>query len=83
MPKMKTKSSVKKRFRVTGSGKIKAGQAKTSHMMMNKPKSMKRKAKRTAILSMPDIKIILTNWMPYGRKKKKSTPRVASSEGAK
>lgn len=68
MPKMKTKSSVKKRFRVTGKGKIKAGQAFTSHMMMNKPKSMKRKANRTSTLSDPDAKIILDNWMPYNRK---------------
>jgi len=70
MPKMKTKSSVKKRFRVTGKGKVKAGQAFTSHMMMNKPKNMKRKANRTATLSEPDTKIVLTNWMPYNRKNK-------------
>lgn len=70
MPKMKTKSSVKKRFRVTGKGNVKAGQAFTSHMMMNKPKSMKRKANRTATLSEPDTKIVLDNWMPYNRKNK-------------
>ncbi|NCO03558.1 MAG: 50S ribosomal protein L35 [Alphaproteobacteria bacterium] len=82
MPKMKTKSSVKKRFRVTGSGKIKSGQAKTSHMMMNKPKSMKRKARRTTTLCAADAKIILTNWLPYGRKKKKGVKKV-KDQGAK
>jgi len=71
MPKMKTKSSVKKRFKVTKSGKIKSGRAFTSHMMMNKPNSMKRKARRTGVLSEADTKIILTSWLPYSRKKKK------------
>jgi len=70
MPKMKTKSSVKKRFRITGKGKIKSGQAFTSHMMMNKPKSMKRKANRTTTLCDADAKIVLDNWMPYARKNK-------------
>jgi large subunit ribosomal protein L35 len=73
MPKMKTKSSAKKRFKVTGKGKVKAGQAFTSHMMMNKGKSMKRKANRTQVLSEPDAKIILSNWLPYKRKKRKGT----------
>ncbi len=74
MPKMKTKSSVKKRFKVTSKGKVKAGSAFTSHMMMNKPKSMKRKARRMGLLSAPDQKIVLSNWLPYNRKQKgKST----------
>lgn len=70
MPKMKTKSSVKKRFKVTGTGKVKSGQAKTSHMMMNKSKKMKRKANRTTVLADVDAKIILDNFLPYARKKK-------------
>ncbi|MCB1530724.1 MAG: 50S ribosomal protein L35 [Rhodospirillales bacterium] len=80
MPKMKTKSSAKKRFKLTSKGKIKSGGAFTSHMMMNKPKSMKRKAKGTFILSAADARIILRNWLPYGRKKKKSAPKA---EGGK
>ncbi len=70
MPKMKTKSSVKKRFKTTGNGKVKCGAAKTSHMMMNKPKSMKRKARGTQVMSEPDAIIVLENWMPYSRKTK-------------
>ncbi|MEM8833578.1 MAG: 50S ribosomal protein L35 [Pseudomonadota bacterium] len=73
MPKMKTKSSAKKRFKVTGKGKVKAGQAFTSHMMMNKSKKMKRKANRTETLSDPDARIVLRNFLPYGRKKRKGT----------
>ena len=70
MPKMKTKSGAKKRFRVTSSGKIKVKQAKMRHMQMNKPKSMKRKAKGQTIMSEPDTRIVLRNWLPYLRKKK-------------
>ena len=70
MPKMKTKSAAKKRFRVTGKGKVKSGAAFTSHMMMNKPKSMKRKSRRTGIMSIEDTIIVLRNWLPYKRKNK-------------
>jgi large subunit ribosomal protein L35 len=70
MPKMKTKSSAKKRFKVTSKNKVKSGSAFTSHMMQNKPKSMKRKARRTGMLSIPDAIIVLRSWMPYNRKKK-------------
>ena len=72
MPKLKTKSSVKKRFKVTKSGKVKAGSAFTSHMMQNKPKSMKRKARRISVLCEADARIILRNFLPYSRKTKKS-----------
>lgn len=41
MPKMKTHSSAKKRFKLTGSGKVKRFQAYTSHMMRNKSKKAK------------------------------------------
>ncbi len=45
MPKMKTKSSAKKRFKLTGSGKIKRKQAFKSHILTKKSK--KRKAALT------------------------------------
>jgi large subunit ribosomal protein L35 len=41
MPKMKTHSSAKKRFKVTGSGKVKRFQANTSHLIRNKSKRSK------------------------------------------
>ena len=73
MPKLKTHSSAKKRFKTTAKGKVKAKQSFTSHMMMNKSKSMKRKARGTTVLSDPDARIVLRNWLPYSRKKKKNT----------
>lgn len=70
MPKMKTRSGAKKRFRVTASGKVKAKPAFMRHMQMNKPKSMKRKARRVGILCDADARIILRNLLPYSRKRK-------------
>ncbi len=45
MPKLKTKSSAKKRFKLTGSGKIKRKHAYKSHILTKKSK--KRKLKLT------------------------------------
>ena len=41
MPKMKTNSSAKKRFKVTGSGKIQGGQAYKRHILTKKTKKQK------------------------------------------
>lgn len=82
MPKMKTKSGAKKRFRVTGSGRVKFKPAKSSHMMMNKPKSMKRKIRGMQLLSAVDARIILENFVPYlrGRKKVKMNAAKAADQ---
>ena len=45
MPKMKTKSSAKKRFKLTGSGKIKRKHAFKNHILTKK--SIKRKLRMT------------------------------------
>lgn len=68
MPKMKTRSGAKKRFKVTAKGKVKAKQAYMRHMQMNKPKSMKRKARGTSVLDASDARIVLRNFIPYARK---------------
>ncbi|MCC6599008.1 MAG: 50S ribosomal protein L35 [Alphaproteobacteria bacterium] len=83
MPKMKTKSSAKKRFRITASGKIKVKQACMRHMQMNKPKSMKRKAKGLAIMSDVDTKIVLDNFMPYARGKKRKPAAPSAPQTVK
>ena len=69
MPKMKTHSGSKKRFRVTAKGKVKAKKAFSRHMMMNKPKSMKRKIRGMDILFKADGEKVLS-WLPYARRKK-------------
>ncbi len=40
MPKMKTKSGAKKRFRLTAKGKVRANSAYMRHMMRRKPQKM-------------------------------------------
>jgi large subunit ribosomal protein L35 len=66
MPKMKTKSGAKKRFNVTGSGKVKANVAHKRHRLIAKPKQMRRKARGTTLLQKGDSKLVLT-YMPYMR----------------
>jgi len=64
MPKMKTKSAAKKRFRTTGTGKVRANVAYKSHMMRNKPQKMKRQARGTMILQDCDARIV-RKFLPY------------------
>ena len=49
MPKMKTHSSAKKRFKLTGSGKVKRFQANTSHLMRKKSKKAKTRLQGSTI----------------------------------
>jgi len=64
MPKMKTKSGAKKRFRLTGSGKVRGNVAYKRHQLSNKSQKMKRKARGTMILSAADAKIV-KQFLPY------------------
>lgn len=54
MPKMKTHSSAKKRFKVTGSGKVKRFQANTSHRMRRKSAKAKLRLRDAALVSAAD-----------------------------
>lgn len=65
MPKMKTKSGAKKRFKLTASGKVKAGQAGKRHGMIKRSNSFIRNARGTTILSEPDARIV-KKFMPNG-----------------
>jgi large subunit ribosomal protein L35 len=66
MPKMKTKSSAKKRFKVTGTGKVMAAQAGKRHGMIKRSNKFLRNARGTTVLSEPDQKIV-KSYMPYDR----------------
>ncbi len=66
MPKMKTKSSAKKRFKITASGKVMAAQAGKQHGMIKRTKKFIRNARGTSELSAPDSKIV-KSYMPYDR----------------
>ena len=65
MPKMKTKSSAKKRFKVTATGKVLAGQAGKRHGMIKRSNKFLRNARGTTILAEADAKIV-RKMMPYG-----------------
>ena len=58
MPKMKTKSGTKKRFRVTGTGKVVMFGSGKRHNLSNKPKKMKRSSKGPLIMSKQDSVIV-------------------------
>ncbi|MHB1810240.1 MAG: 50S ribosomal protein L35 [Solirubrobacteraceae bacterium] len=54
MPKMKTHSGAKKRFKVTGSGKVRGRHAFTSHILEKKSPKRKRELGKAAALSADD-----------------------------
>ena len=58
MPKAKTKSGAKKRFQITGSGKIKRKSAFKRHIMTKKSTKRKRALTKDALVSSADIKSI-------------------------
>ncbi len=55
MPKMKTNSSAKKRFSVTGTGKIKRKKAYKRHILTKKEKDRKRALGKMALVSKEDL----------------------------
>ena len=64
MPKLKTRSSAKKRFSFTGSGKIKRNYAFKKHNLRKRSQSMKRKTRGTTILKKSDFQTI-RDYLPY------------------
>ena len=66
MPKLKTKSGAKKRFSRTGTGKVKRNFGHKRHLLINKDKKMKRKARGTTTLEKGDAKLVST-YLPYLR----------------
>ena len=58
MPKIKTNSGAKKRFTLTGSGKVKRKHAYKSHILTKKTIKQKRNLSHTAIVSKADEKRI-------------------------
>lgn len=66
MPKMKTKSSVKKRFKLTATGKVKKSPAHKQHNLGVKSQSMKRKARGMSVATDSDARIV-KQYLPYGR----------------
>jgi len=66
MPKLKTKSGAKKRFKVTATGRVVAAQAGKRHGMIKRTNKFIRQARGTTTLSAPDERIV-KSYMPYHR----------------
>jgi large subunit ribosomal protein L35 len=60
MPKMKSKSGAKKRFSLTGTGKIKRKHAYHSHILTKKSKKRKRNLGKFTEVSGADLKNVKT-----------------------
>ena len=65
MPKLKSKSGARKRFRLTGTGKVRMNFAKKRHMLRRKTQKMKRQARGSKIMSSSDAKVVIRNFLPY------------------
>jgi large subunit ribosomal protein L35 len=64
MPKMKTKSGAKKRFKVTGTGKVMVQQAGKRHGMIKRSKKFIRNARGTTVLADADARIVKKHFLP-------------------
>ncbi|MFL2679243.1 MAG: 50S ribosomal protein L35 [Alphaproteobacteria bacterium] len=58
MPKIKTKSGTKKRFKVTGTGKVAMFSSHKRHNLTKRTKKMKRSSKGPVIMSKQDTRIV-------------------------
>ena len=64
MPKLKTKSGAKKRFKITASGKVKAGVAGKRHRLISHNSKYIRQQRGTKVMTASDAKIIKL-FLPY------------------
>jgi len=64
MPKMKSHRGVAKRFKLTGTGKVRHKRSGRSHLLPHKPRSRKRQLKATGIVSKADQQSI-KRLLPY------------------
>lgn len=66
MPKLKTKSGVKKRFKLTGTGKVRRAQAGKRHGMIKRTNKQIRQNRGTTLVSEADTPRFIKIFMPYG-----------------
>ena len=66
MPKLKTKSAAKKRFKLTATGKLCAAQAGKNHFMRSKSKKQSRNLRGTNIVCKNDAHNVIKYFLPYG-----------------
>lgn len=59
MPKMKSNRAAKKRFKLTGTGKVKRNRAFKKHKLLNKTKKQKRGLRGSGLLTGGDAKKVI------------------------
>ena len=64
MPKMKTNRGAAKRFKATGSGKIRRSKAFTSHILTKKSTKRKRNLRKSGLIDASDTKAV-KRMLPY------------------
>jgi large subunit ribosomal protein L35 len=65
MPKMKTKRAAKKRFRLTGTGRVRRPKGGGQHMMMGKSRKRTRRLRNNDLVSA-DLEKRIKSMLPYG-----------------
>jgi large subunit ribosomal protein L35 len=66
MPKMKTKSGAKKRFKITGTGKVMSAHAGKRHGMIKRTNKQIRHHRGTRVMFKTDGEVVKKNWLPNG-----------------
>ena len=66
MPKLKTKSAAKKRFKLTATGKVKRAHQGKRHGMIKRTNKFIRDARGTMVLAEPDGRKVIKNFLPNG-----------------
>ncbi|MFH0732850.1 MAG: 50S ribosomal protein L35 [Candidatus Omnitrophota bacterium] len=65
MPKLKTRKSIAKRFKITKTGKVKCSKAFKGHLLGRKSRKRKRALSRGSVLNKTDARKIKA-MLPYG-----------------
>ena len=66
MPKMKTKSGAKKRFRLTATGKVRRQQSRKQHGMIKRTNDQIRNLRGSTIMTPSDAKVVKKHFLPNG-----------------
>lgn len=65
MPKMKTNRAARKRFRYTGTGKVRRNKANKSHILTKKTRKRKRRLRQSGLVDSANKKQV-ARLLPYG-----------------
>ncbi len=66
MPKLRTKSSAKKRFRLTATGKVRTFQAGKRHGMIKRTPKFIRNGRGSTMMAEADARVVRKHYLPYG-----------------